>query len=201
MPFRNNKNFPAPYQRIWQLCQPLLKAGRPGDSQHAWETAHFILNYSGSLKLDYSILVPVAMMHDIGHVAILPEHFKFVTGPQKISNAKLVHMLAGAKIAKDILEKVSYNRSKIKEVVDIISMHDADQLRDINVKAVYNTKNKKIFHDIDSLDRYSEDRIKSFAGLYPREDFLRILSEFSDNFFFAEFKKLAAKRLKKLTMI
>jgi len=93
----NNKisQWPKPYQKIWLKCRPLLQAGRPGDLNHARETAQFILNYQGGLSIDRDILVPVALMHDIGHSAILAEHFKFVTGPQKIINGKLVHMLAG----------------------------------------------------------------------------------------------------------
>jgi hypothetical protein len=198
---RKNDDFPKPYQKLWRACRPLLQAGRPSDLQHARETARLILDYRGRLKLDYSVLVPVAMMHDIGHIAILPEHFAFVTGPKKIANAKLVHMLAGAKIARDVLEKLKYDRKKIAEITDIISMHDADQIRGVDLKVAYNSRNKKIFHDIDALDRYTEERIRGFQKLYPRAEFLRILSESADNFFFTEFKELAAQRLKKLISV
>lgn len=139
------------------------------------------------------------MMHDIGHGAILPGHFKFITGPEKIANGKLVHMLAGAKIAQDILKSVNYNPQKIKEIVDIISMHDADQIQGVNLKKVYNTSNKKIFHDIDSLDRYTELRVKNFEKMYPnRQELLKVLTEFLDLFFYSEFKNLAKKRLQGL---
>jgi hypothetical protein len=194
----NTKKFGC-YQEIWDLCKPLFKNGRPGDLNHAMETAQFILNYCGRLELDKDILVPVAFMHDIGHVAILPEHFKHVTGPQKIINSKLVHMLAGAKIAKDILIKVKYNHKKIQEIVDIISVHDADQLQNVDIKSFYNSQNKKIFHDIDSLDRYTENRIKGLVSIYPnRQELLKILAGYSDSFFYTEFKNLAKKRFEKL---
>jgi len=74
-----------------------------------------------------------------------------VTGPKKIVNAKLVHMLAGAKIAKDILDSVGYDKKKTKEVVDIITINDFDQLKDVEWKKVYDTPNKKFFHDMDAL--------------------------------------------------
>ena len=49
--------------------------GRPGDVEHAAEMVNFILEYRGNLNLDKYILIPVAMMYDIGHSAILPEYF------------------------------------------------------------------------------------------------------------------------------
>ena len=194
---RNKTNkLPVRYQSIWKKCRPLLKAGRMGDFEHAQETALFILNYRGNLDLDKDILVPVALMHDIGHYAILPEHFKFVTGPEKIMNSKLVHMLSGAKIAKDILTSIHYSPAKTKEIVEIISIHDADQLQGVDPKKIYDSANKRIFHDIDSLDRYTEARLKSFAALYPnRQEFIKILSRFLDQFFYPEFKNLAVSRL------
>ena len=198
MPTKNTDHkLPAAYQAIWKKSRPLLERGRMGDAPHAWETAQFILNYQGRLKLDRDILVPVALLHDIGHYAILPEHFKFITGPEKIMNGKLVHMLSGAKIARDILTSVHYSASKTKEIIEIISIHDADQLQGVDLKKAYNSANKKIFHDIDSLDRYTETRLKSFASQYPnRKEFLRLLGSFMNQFFYPEFRKLAERRLK-----
>lgn len=192
------KDLPAPYRKIWQTARPLLEAGRPGDTTHAWETAQLVLNYRGRLKFDRDVLVPVALMHDIGHYAILPEHFKFVTGPEKIKNGKLVHMLAGAKIARDILTAVHYPAGKIQEILDIISIHDADQLDEVDLKKVYNTANKKIFHDLDSLDRYTETRVQSFRKIYKPAALVKLLAAMSDSFFYSEFKDLAKRRLQAL---
>jgi len=195
-------DLPIRYRKVWAKARPLLKAGRPGDLQHAQETAQFILDYKGRLPIDRDILIPVALMHDIGHYAILPEHFRFVTGPEKVMNGKLVHMLAGAKIAKDILASVNYDSTKIKEIVGIISIHDADQLQGVDPIKIYDNPNKKIFHDIDSLDRYTEVRLKSFASLYPdRQEFLRLLAGYLEQFFYAEFKRLASSRLNLLSKI
>jgi HD superfamily phosphodiesterase len=193
------KNLPEKYQAIWEKSLPLLKVGRPGDDEHAKEVAELILNYQGKLVLDKDILLPVAIMHDIGHAAILPEHFKYITGPEKIENGKLVHMLAGAKIAQDILQSLDYNPEKISEIVEIISMHDSDQLKGADVAKIYDTENKKIFHDIDSFDRYNERRIKSFANIYKdRSELVAMLNQLSDNFFYDEFKKIAKEKIKEL---
>lgn len=196
------QNLPAKYEKIWKKCLLLIEKGRPGDDVHAKEIVEFILKYSGKLKFDLDILIPVAMMHDIGHSAILPEHFKYVTGSEKIENGKLVHMLAGAKIAQDILFNINYDKRATKEIVDIISMHDSDQLKISGWKRLYSTKNKKIFHDMDSLDRYNESRLKGATSRHwDRNHLVKMLEVVLDNFFYAEFRNIAADnlgRLKKL---
>jgi len=193
------KNLPVKYNKIWQLALPLLRKSRPGDDHHAMEVVSFILNYRGRLKLDYNVLIPAAMLHDIGHSAILPEHFKYVTGPEKMINGKLVHMLAGAKIAKDILVKVKYNQRDSREIIEIISMHDGDSLAGVKVSKIFNTTNKKLFHDIDSMDRYNEKRLKNALYLYKdRKQILKILQGLLKNLFFEEFRNLAKANLKKM---
>lgn len=193
------KNLPKKYKKIWEKSLPYLERGRSGDDKHAAEVVEFILNYKGNKKLNLNILIPTAMMHDIGHSAILPEHFKHITGPEKLPNAKLVHMLVGAKIANDILDSIGYDHKKISEIVDIISVHDADLLKEIDLKKFYNTENKKIFHDIDSLDRFTETRLKSVSKMYPnRGKVFVILKESLGSLFYPEFKKIAKQRLKEL---
>jgi len=186
---------PDKYNLIWEKSYPLLQQGRPGDDNHALEVMNFVLDYADPNYFD--VLVPVAIMHDIGHSSILLEHFKYVTGKDKLTNGKLVHMLVGAKIAKDILTSIKYDEKKIDEIVELISMHDADQLEGVNVKEIYNTENKKMFHDIDCMDRYNSDRIKAMEKSLPDKDkIMIILKKGLDNFFYPKFRQIAEKRLK-----
>ncbi len=138
--------------------------------------------------------------HDIGHSAILPEHFKYITGQNKLVNGKLVHMLAGAKIAHDLLHKIGYDSEKAKEIVEIIAMHDADQLKIEDWKSWYETQNKKVFHDLDALDRYTEKRLRSMvdSGMYDMDEILKELSRLLDNFLISEIKTAAEEQLKLL---
>ncbi|OGZ26721.1 MAG: hypothetical protein A2365_02375 [Candidatus Nealsonbacteria bacterium RIFOXYB1_FULL_40_15] len=194
-----NNSIPEKYQKIWKKCEPILRAGRGGDYEHALETVQMILDYKGQLKLDLDILIPTAMMHDIGHIAILDEHLKYVTGAKKLINSKLVHMLTGAKIAKDILESAGYDKDKSVEIIDIISMHDADSLKGININEFYNTDNKKIFHDFDRLDRFSEERIRLASPRYEnKEDLFKEVENSLNLFFLDEFKQVAHARLETL---
>ncbi len=187
-------NLPGEYEKIWQTCLPLLQRGRPGDDVHSKETVEFILEYKGKLQFDRDILIPTGMMHDIGHSGILPEHFTYVTGKQKIKNGKLVHMLVGAKIAKDILDEAGYPAEKTAEVVDIISIHDSYQLEGVDRENVYNSDNKKFFHDVDVLGIYSPAR-QELTPMYSKADFQVMMEKSLKEFFFDEFRELARKRL------
>ncbi|MEI6650110.1 MAG: HD domain-containing protein [Candidatus Moraniibacteriota bacterium] len=190
---------PEPYRNIWDRAKPMLERGRAGDVDHAVETVKMILEYRGGIPIDLDVLVPVAMMHDIGHIAILPEHFRYVTGPEKIVNGKLVHMLTGAKVAREVLESAGYDTGKSGEIVDIISIHDADALEGIDHDRFYDTENKKIFHDFDRLDRFSELRLKNVRDLYSDESVVKkMLDESLCTFIFPEFRELAESRLRNL---
>jgi hypothetical protein len=192
------KNLPKQFEALWQRCVPLLQTGRSDDEGHAKDTVEFILNYNGALKFDPEVIIPVAMMHDIGHSALLPEHLKYVSGGVKIANGKLVHMLAGAKVAHGLLSELKYDPVKTKEIVEIISIHDWDQLEVADAKAVYDTDNKKFFHDVDALDRFNQERLEKYRKSYKPEDLQRIIKEQLDVFFHPEFQKIAQERFKGL---
>jgi len=192
------KNLPEKYKPIWEECLPLLEKGRPGDTKHAVEVVKIILNSKSIKKKFLDVLIPTAMMHDIGHCMILPEHFEYVTGGKKIMNGKLVHMLVGAKVAHDLLEKVGYDKEKSKEITEIISMHDADQLKGLNLEEIYTTETRKIFHDVDSLDRFTQERIDSISHLYPGKNLVELLRGTLKDFFYDEFKKIAEEQIKTL---
>jgi hypothetical protein len=193
-------NLPEKYREIWEKCLSKFKDARNDDEQHAVEVTEFILDYSKDKEIDLEILIPVAMMHDIGHSAILPEHFKYITGGEKVVNGKLAHMLAGAKIAKEILESINYDKSKAEEIVNMISVHDGDQIEGWVNEEVYNTENKKLFHDIDCLDRYNAQRIDKAKHMFNNdmEKILKLLEKSLDVFISPEFREIAEKRMENL---
>lgn len=192
------KNLPSQYLELWKKCLPILQKGRSGDDAHAVEVAEFILNYNLN-SLDLDVLIPVAIMHDIGHSAILPEHFKYVTGQERLINGKLVHMLVGAKIAKDILDSIHYDQKKINEIIEIISMHDADQLENTDIAKVYDSDNKRLFHDIDCMDRYNAERLKKMEKTFTDKNVMFLMLEKGlKTFFYPEFRKIAENKLSEL---
>ncbi|MGA2418030.1 MAG: HD domain-containing protein [Candidatus Staskawiczbacteria bacterium] len=192
------KNLPEKYKKLWEKCLPILQKGRPGDDIHVIQVAEFIIN-SKNKDFDLDVLIPVAIMHDIGHAGILPEHFKYITGGVRLVNAKLVHMLVGAKMAKEILESINYDKDKTAEIVDMISMHDADQLEGTNIAEVYNTQNKRIFHDIDCMDRYSLERMQKMKKMFPDiNKMFEMLEKNLDSFFDPSLKEVAKIKLEEI---
>jgi predicted HD phosphohydrolase len=76
---------PPKYLKIWKKAEKILDKGRKGDKIHCKQTAELVWNYINQYKKgDLDVLIPVAMMHDIGHAAILPQHMKYITGPKKL---------------------------------------------------------------------------------------------------------------------
>ncbi len=192
------KNLPEKYKELWDRCLPILQKGRPGDDAHSVEVAEYILNLQDK-SLDFDVLIPVAIMHDIGHSGILPEHFKYITGGERWANSKLVHMLTGAKLAKEILESINYDKAKSAEIVDIISIHDAYQLDGVKIAEVYNTANKKLFHDIDCMDSYNLERALKMKKLFPDKNKLfAMLEKNLDSFFDPKFKETAKNKLEEI---
>ena len=192
------KNLPEKYKKLWDKCLPILQKGRSSDDTHAAEVAEFVMN-CGNKYIDLDILIPIAIMHDIGHSAILPEHFKYITGGERLVNGKLAHMLVGAKIAKDVLDSVGYDQDKTNEIVEIISMHDSDQLEGTNVSEVYNTKNKRIFHDIDCMDRYNLDRLRKLEKSFPdKSKMWAMLEKGLETFFDPQLRDVAQKKLEEM---
>lgn len=192
------KNLPEKYKKLWDKCLPILQKGRSSDDTHAIEVAEFVINCKDK-DIDLDILIPVAIMHDIGHSAILPEHFKYITGGERLVNGKLAHMLVGAKIAKDVLESIGYDQDKTNEIVEIISMHDFDQLEGTNMSEVYNTKNKRIFHDIDCMDRYNLERLRKLGKSFPDKNKMwAMLEKGLETFFDPQLRSIAQKKLEEM---
>ncbi len=84
-------------------------------------------------------------------------------------------------------------------LVPVGMMHDDDQLEGVDLNAAYDSENKKIFHDLDSLDRYNSRRINSMKSIYKDQAVLsKILEDSLKNFFLEEFRKIAEDNLKNL---
>ena len=186
------------HREIFDQALPYLEEGRPGDIEHVYFLLEQIISFrSDRIPVDLDILVPTAIFHDIGHSAVLPEHFVHLTGQKKIRNGKLVHMLTGAKIAKDVLAHVGYDKAKSDEIVGIVAVHDADQVDGMGMEC-YDTENKKIFHDFDRLGIMEPDRFKIMLEKFTSNDnFEKLrneLDKLSSSFFFDELQKLSDSR-------
>lgn len=104
------------YERIWKLAKPYYKKGRPIDIDHISWMMKDAMTVCKKENLDDSLLLPLVILHDVGYG--VGEHVYLE------KELKKEHMVAGAKIAEEILQKINYPKDKMKKIVYYISVHD-----------------------------------------------------------------------------
>jgi len=67
---------PPGIRKVYDLALPYLQEGRPGDIEHVHFMLEVMLDFRPEgVDIDLDIMLPCAILHDIGHAAVLPEHF------------------------------------------------------------------------------------------------------------------------------
>lgn len=105
------------YEKIWELAKPYYERGRPMDIDHIeWmmQDALLVCEKEGT---DDTLLLPLVILHDVGYAEVPKDD------PTKLEMRK-AHMKAGAKIAKEILEKAKYPSGKAEKIEYYVSAHD-----------------------------------------------------------------------------
>lgn len=197
---RIEEQLPKREQRLLAEALPFLRQGRPEDEDHIYALLHEILSFPpGQHELHLEVLLPAAILHDIGHAAILPEHFHYLTGADRLQNGKLVHMLAGAKIAQQLLEKVDYHKEAVQEIVTLISIHDGDQVEGMG-NDVFDTPTKRLFHDFDRLVSLDIDRLQMMISRTPEKKgkLLKMLEKIRTGLFFDDLQAMADERWERI---
>ncbi len=154
--------------------------------------AEYVMRYKRKLNFDLDVLLPVAMMHDLHHSGILEEHFRSVLIIEKLNGEGVVPISPGAKIAKDLLEEIKYNPSKIEEIIDILNVHHISHLKRLDINKIYNTPNKKAFHDIELLTRFTRKKMHEIKKICPtRKEFIELMRGQLKLFFYEKLKDIA----------
>ncbi len=105
------------YKKIWNLAKAYYERGRPMDIDHIEWMMKDALLVCEKEKIDDEILLPLVILHDVGYAEVPKDD------PNKLEMRK-AHMKAGAKIAKEILEKAKYPSDKAKKIEYYVSVHD-----------------------------------------------------------------------------
>jgi len=137
------------YEKIWKLALPYQD--KRDDRGHAETVLHFALELLKREKADESVIIPAAILHDIGWSPLSKKERMFIFG--KISHRDKIkmqkkHEEIGIKMSGEILEKVNYAPKLINEILEIISQHDTRQ--------GFISKNEGIMRDADKLWRFSK---------------------------------------------
>lgn len=154
-------NLSGRFQKLWDVSKEYLTRCREIDLPHARISLDFALRLVREEGGEEDIVVPAIILHDIGYSVISEKDlYKKTTffsvykgdkrGDTYSTQLKEIHMVEGAKLAREILASVKYPINLIDEIVDIVRNHE-----DLYGKPVDEDKNlnKIIVGDADRLYR------------------------------------------------
>ena len=134
------------YSQLWELAHPYLQTRH--NEEHTKGSYEFAKILVKEEKGDDDIVFPAIILHDVGWSRVPEELHLTAFGPGKLNEElRRVHEIEGAKIACEILFKVGYQGSKIKEILSIIEGHDS-RLQPLSL-------NDQLVKDSDKLFRFS----------------------------------------------
>ncbi|RLJ09253.1 MAG: hypothetical protein DRP13_00575 [Candidatus Aenigmatarchaeota archaeon] len=155
------------YKKILEKALPLYEKGREGDVEHIKWLVEVITKYVDESEVDYDILIPVVLLHDVGYSKVPKGSNPFDLDIRKF------HSEEGAKIAEEILEELNYPKDKINEIKRLILKHDnwafGDDFADEPVL--------RIFTNFDFMWMASEkgfDIVRKFMKKEPKEFYEQI---------------------------
>ncbi len=130
------------YFKIWELAQPYYEKGRPMDIAHIKWMMRDAFLVCQIEKIDDSLLLPLVILHDVGYAKVPKDNISDL-------DLRKANMEEGAKIAKEILEKVDYPKDKVEKIVYYISVHDNWAFGDNEIYK--NDKILAVFTDLDFI--------------------------------------------------
>ena len=146
------------YLKIWQLAKPHYQKGRPYDIPHIEWMMEQSKRIADIEDLDLKLLMPISILHDVGYSKVDQEN-----PDPKSKESKKIHMDEGAKIARDILEKVAYEPELAKKIVRYISIHDNWIFGDDT--PYQECKEMAVFNDLDFIYAVSSWKVVSMQAM------------------------------------
>jgi len=133
---------------IWEAALP--HQDKRFDKGHAEAVTYFALKLLDYVDADRSIVVPAAMLHDIGWSKLSPEEIDQFYLPNYKDFEPMLrkrHQEEGVTFARGILDALQYPQSHTDHILEIISQHDTR-------KGFYSVE-EGVMRDADKLWRYT----------------------------------------------
>jgi putative nucleotidyltransferase with HDIG domain len=118
---------PKKYQPIFEMARPYYEKGRDKEDLHHLVVAWMMKNILKEVDLNEDVMMAAALLHDTGYSQIPPEKIRNYSDKKGKHLAKSVlkdHMKFGVEIAEKILKQLNWEEDKIREVCEIIAVHD-----------------------------------------------------------------------------
>lgn len=183
-----------PFQKIWQLALPFQD--QRDDLGHAQIVTNFAIKLCQIEKANDSIVIPAAILHDIGWSQLSPEErflvFSPTNTPETEFSLRLKHQDLGVKLAEDILIKSDYPQKYHHLILEIISQHDT--------RNNFLSPEDGAMRDADKLWRYTDAGFKADIRRYRCSLDFEINKAFQkinqpSFFFFESSRKIALKEI------
>ena len=135
---------------LFKLAEPYLKVR--DDILHTRIVHQYAVSLLEKEAGDKKIVEPAVILHDVGWSQLKSEEIKIAFGVhakgEKAKQLNRIHEIEGARIAREILAKLDYDRSFTDEIARIIERHDSGK----NPQTI----EEKIVKDADRLWRVSK---------------------------------------------
>jgi putative nucleotidyltransferase with HDIG domain len=186
----------AVFERIWRLA--LLYQDKRDDKGHAKTVLNFALRLVKKEKADENVVIPAAILHDIGWSQLPKEErlsiFVKETTMKVATSLRIKHEASGVKMTRNILEGVKYDSGLTEEILEIVSRHDT--------RVGFISKNEGVVRDADKLWRFSKTGFwvdVKRSGVNPECLRQKLKAQIDEkNFFYSETAKgLAIQELEK----
>ena len=137
-------------EELFGLAEPYLKIR--DDILHTRVAHEYAVHLLEKEAGDKKIVEPAVILHDVGWSRLKPDEIKIAFGVnargEEAKKLNRIHEVEGARIAREILTKLDYNRSFTDEICRIIERHDSGK----NPQTI----EEKLVKDADRLWRFSK---------------------------------------------
>jgi HD superfamily phosphodiesterase len=148
-----NNNF----EKIWELAMPCLKKGIMKDfvshTKYVVKSIEMIIDGEGG---DHNILIPAAILHDVGWSKVDPA-LQLNDDMEKKREGQRQHIAFAKEIIEEILNKANYLKEDIQKIVEIVEAHKFQDPKE---------KEKQMLIDADNLSDTFKEQFDSDVIAY-----------------------------------
>ena len=154
------------YQKIYEFAIPFLQTRQNEIHTYiVYQYALLLLEDEPGIR---EIVIPAAILHDVGWSSINFDDFKHASPERKRKTMSLsLHMKQGAVLAQEILKDLGYDPRKTNTIISIIAIHDEPD----KVFAMEDSS-ATLMVEADRMDRYGPESIQRFRTMFGK-DYLR----------------------------
>lgn len=181
-----------------------MEQAEPREVAHTEDMIKAVLECRKILKYSLSIFLPLAILHNIERVRVLKEYFNDAVITAKLQDGKIVRLSPAENVVKNLLESIGTSPANVKEILSVFKIRKkvrrAEREGDSKkAKRLYNTDNKKLFHDLHLISRFNSKEINAMKNaISDRDKFEELISTRLDSLFNQRLRIVAEKKLRKI---